>query len=167
IADALTRLTNEESALGNLFADWARAAAGADAAIANSGGIRADLPAGPLTFGRLYAVTPFDNREMTVRLAGAQLRRVIANNLEQRGSLIVISGVRATAACASGQLRVSLRRDSGAAVKDTDMLRVVTSDFLVEGGDGFFAPILPLRDIKDEGRLVRDGIADWLTRHGG
>ena len=64
IADALIRQTNEESALGNLFADWARLrAAGADAAIANSGGIRADLPAGPLTFGRLHAVTPFDNRD--------------------------------------------------------------------------------------------------------
>ena len=36
----------------------------------------------------------------------------------------------------------------------------------MEGGDGFFTPILPVRDIKDEGRLVRDGIADWLTRHG-
>jgi 5'-nucleotidase len=68
LAEALPRVTNEESALGNLFADWSRAAAGTDVAIANSGGIRADLPAGPLTFGRLYAVTPFDNREMTVTL---------------------------------------------------------------------------------------------------
>ena len=157
IADALPRVTNEESALGNLFADWARAAAGTDVAIANSGGIRADLPAGPLTFGRLYAVTPFDNREMTVTLTGAELRRMIANNLQQRGSFMLLSGVRATAVCASGQLRVALRRDSGRPVTDTDTLRVATSDFLVEGGDGFFTPVLPLRDVKDEGRVVRDG----------
>jgi 5'-nucleotidase len=166
IADALTRATSEESALGNLFADWARAAAGTDVAIANGGGIRADLPAGPLTFGRLYAVTPFDNREMTVTLTGAELRRIIANNLQQRGSVMLLSGVRATAVCASGQLRVALRRDSGRAVTDTDTLRVATSDFLAEGGDGFFTPVLPLRDVKDEGRLVRDGIADWIQRHG-
>jgi len=166
IADPLRR-TNEESALGNLFADWSRAAAGADVAIANSGGIRADLPAGPLTFGRLYAVTPFDNREMTLTLTGEELRRVIANNLQHRGSSILVSGVRATAECASGQLRVALRRDSGRTVTDTDRLRVATSDFLVAGGDGLFTPVSPLRDVKDEGRLVRDGIADWIQRNGG
>jgi 2',3'-cyclic-nucleotide 2'-phosphodiesterase (5'-nucleotidase family) len=166
IADALTRHANEEFALGNLFADWSRAAAGVDVAIANSGGIRADLPAGPLTFGRLYAVTPFDNREMTLTLTGAELRKVIANNLQQRGSFLLLSGVRATATCAAGQLRVMVRRDSGRAVTDTDRLRVATTDFLVEGGDGFLTPVLPLRDVKDEGRLVRDGIAGWIQRHG-
>jgi 2',3'-cyclic-nucleotide 2'-phosphodiesterase (5'-nucleotidase family) len=165
IADPLRR-TNEESALGNLVADWARAAAGADVAIANSGGIRADLPAGPLTFGRLYAVTPFDNREMTLTLTGEELRRVIANNLQHRGSLILISGVRATAACGSGELRVTLRRDPGRTVTDTDRLRVATSDFLAAGGDGILTPVSPLRDVKDEGRVVRDGIADWIQRHG-
>jgi 2',3'-cyclic-nucleotide 2'-phosphodiesterase (5'-nucleotidase family) len=166
IADPLRR-TNEESALGNLFADWARAAASADVAIANSGGIRADLPAGPLTFGRLYAITPFDNREMTLTLTGEELRRIIANNLQHRGSSILISGVRATVVCASGQLRVALRRGSGRTVRDTDRLRVATSDFLVAGGDGFLTPVSPLRDVKDEGRVVRDGIADWIQRHGG
>ena len=106
-------------------------------AIANSGGIRADLPAGPLTFGRLYAVTPFDNREMTLTLTGGELRAMIANNLQQRGSLMLLSGVRATAECTSGRLRVTIRRESGRTVTDTDRLRVATSDFLVEGGDGF------------------------------
>ena len=169
IADPLRRIANEwgESALGNLFADWARAAAGTDVAIANSGGMRADLPAGPLTFGRLYAVTPFDNREMTLTMTGEELRRVIANNLQQRGSFILLAGVRAAAECVSGQLRVTLRRDSGRTVTDTDRLRVATSDFLVAGGDGFLTPVSPLRDVKDEGRLVRDGIAGWIQRHGG
>jgi 5'-nucleotidase len=167
IVDTLRRVTTEESALGNLFADWARAAAAADVAIGNSGGIRADLPAGPLTFGRLYAVTPFDNREMTLTLTGEELRRVIANNLQQREGVILVSGVRATADCVSGELRVALARDSGQVVRNTDRLRVATSDFLVEGGDGVFAPVSPLRDVKDRGRLVRDGIARWIQRQGG
>ena len=58
-------------------------------------------------------------------------------------------------------------RDSGRTVTDTDRLRVATTDFLVAGGDGFFTPVSPLRDVKDEGRLVRDGIAGWIQRHGG
>ena len=166
VAEPLRR-AEAESALGNLVVDWARAAAGADVAIANSGAIRADLPAGPLTFGGLYAVAPFDNREMTLTLTGDELRRVIANNLQQGGSFILVSGVRAAADCVSGVLRVALERDSGRSVRNTDRLRVVTSDFLVAGGDALFAPVLPLRDVKDEGRLVRDAMAGWIRRHGG
>ena len=158
-------MTNEESAR-NLFADWSRAAAGTDVAIANSGGIRADLPAGPLTFGRLYAVTPFDNREMTVTLTGAELRRIVANNLQQRGSLLLLSGVGATAVCASGHLRVALRRDSGRAVTETDTLRVATSDrFLVEVGDGFLhaGPAAARRQGRRAPRARRIGL-DRATR---
>ncbi len=63
VLDALPEVSDGESALGNLLADWMRSTVpDADAGIANSGGVRAALPAGVLTFGRLYAVTPFDNR---------------------------------------------------------------------------------------------------------
>ena len=43
-----------EYALGHLVADAQRAAAGAQVAIMNNGGIRTDLEAGPLTFSELY-----------------------------------------------------------------------------------------------------------------
>ena len=62
---------------------------------------------------------------------------------------------------------MAIRRDSGRTVNNADRLRVATTDFLVAGGDGFFTPVSPLRDVKDEGRLVRDGIADWIQRNGG
>ena len=59
-----------DSPLGNLFADAQRERTGADVAISNNlrGGLRADLPSGQLTFGRLYDVFPFDNRVARVAL---------------------------------------------------------------------------------------------------
>src|SRR5262249_54168219 len=63
-----------DTALANLLADWLRLAAGAvDVAIANTGGVRASLPAGPITYGRLFELTPFDNREARLTLTGAEL----------------------------------------------------------------------------------------------
>ena len=37
----------------------------------------ADLPAGPLTYGSLFEVFPFDNKLVPVPLTGAQLRRLV------------------------------------------------------------------------------------------
>lgn len=167
IEDDLPLSSRDESPLGNLVADWMRAVAPtADATIANGGGLRASLPAGRLNYGRLYELLPFDNREVLVMLSGAEFRRVIEHNLRQRDSVLLVSGVRAAATCQNRRLRVALRRDSGAAVRDDEMLTVVTSDFLASGGDGFFAPILPLRIVRDDGPVIRDHVADWLTRSG-
>jgi 5'-nucleotidase len=155
-----------ESALGNLLADWMRLSAGSvDVAIANTGGVRAGLPAGPITYGRLFEVTPFDNREARLTLTGAELATVVTENLKHRGDLIVLSGVRAAAFCEAGGLRVSLRRDSGKPVGDLELLNIVTSDFLATGGSDFFKPVMPFRrKVSLSGPIVRDEIAQWLTR---
>ena len=71
-----------DSPLGNLFTDAYRAGVpGADVSINNtSGGLRADLPAGPLTYGAVFEVMPFDNRLVTFHLTGAELRKVLAES---------------------------------------------------------------------------------------
>ena len=71
VAAPIARVGTPESPLGNLFADAIRASTpGADAAISyggGRGGLRANLPAGPLTFGALYDAFPFDNRVVRAR----------------------------------------------------------------------------------------------------
>ena len=106
-----------ESPLGNLFADALREAiAGVDVAINNNsrGGLRADIPDGALTFGRLYDVFPFDNRLVRLTLTGAELRRVFADEIrrKRRGAL-GISGVLVKAGCSADGLEVELFRATG------------------------------------------------------
>lgn len=164
ITAPLTFSDAAESPVGDLQADWMRAIVpGADAALTNSAGLRSNLGEGPLTFGALYELLPFDNQRVTIALSGAQLRTVVAANMKVRGSLVVLSGIRAAATCADGDVSVSLRRDSGRPISDTDMLTIVTSDFLATGGDGFLTPVMPVR-IVEQGQLLRDELATVIGR---
>jgi hypothetical protein len=43
---------------------------GADVALLNSGGLRADLPAGELEYGAVYEIIPFDNNVATITMTG-------------------------------------------------------------------------------------------------
>ncbi len=44
-----------------------------DVALTNEGGLRVDIPAGPITLGKIYEVMPFENELVILELTGAQL----------------------------------------------------------------------------------------------
>jgi 5'-nucleotidase len=160
----------EESALGNLFVDLMRQARpDADVAITNGGGLRADLPEGPLTYGALYEAMPFDNRFARITMTGAELAQVVGRNLGRSRGVFSLGGVRAAARCKGGTLEVTLVRDSGAPVRDPEVLQVITSDFLASGGDGAFGGVglAPGAIEIESGETIRDAMASVLrTRRG-
>ena len=102
---------------GNLFAEALRdAVPGADVAVVNNAarGLRADLPDGPITFGRLYDVFPFDNRIARITLSGAELGRWLAGEIRQgRRGALGISGVDVRASCRADGIHVDLFRGIG------------------------------------------------------
>ncbi len=153
-----------ETALGNLFADLMRATYPGDVALLNGGGIRTALPAGQLTYGRLYETYPFDNAFATLRLPAGEFRRLLARSLSHAGSLVSLSGLRLLARCQEGALQVTLARPDGSPVRDDQVLAIVTSDFLATGGDGFFAGA---RFDYQIGPPIRDTLAEALRRRGG
>lgn len=68
----------QETNLGDLSADSILAAApGADIALTNGGGIRADIPIGAITRYDLVTVFPFGNTINTVELTGAELLYIL------------------------------------------------------------------------------------------
>jgi 5'-nucleotidase len=171
LVTAFPRVRLAESALGNMFADAVREAMRGDVAILNGGGIRTDLPAGTLTYGQLYETFPFENRLVVLDLTGAQLAKVLANNLAPAGpvgQIMSISGVRVTAACKAGTLAVTLERPSGRPIADGERLRVVLTDFVLAGGDALLAPVEPVdTTVPPDAPLMRDAIAMWLSARGG
>jgi len=116
-----------------------RAAHPSDVAMINGGGMRAALPAGPLTYGRLYETFPFDNAFASLRLPAGEFRRLLARSLGRAGSLVSLSGLRVQARCEKGAVEATLTRPDGSEVRDEEVLAVTTTDFLATGGDGFFA----------------------------
>lgn len=73
IATATDDFTSYEE-LGYLMADAQRAAAGADIALMNPGGVRIDqLPGDPVTIKNVYQLDPFGNELVVTKLTGAEI----------------------------------------------------------------------------------------------
>ena len=158
------RSYDTESPLGNLFADLMRDATKVDVAFMNGGGLRANLPAGALTYGALFEAFPFDNRLATAKLTVAELERVVANNLQRSTGLLSISGLEVSAACKSGKLDVSLRRPGAKKpLADDVKVTLVASDFLFLGGDGFWGEVKDPKFEVDE-TLMRDAMEVELKK---
>lgn len=156
------------SAIGRLMTDAIRESTGADVAIHNVvGGIRASLPAGPLTFGDVYRAFPFDNRIAIIDLSGAALRTLLAAQVHNTDRRAGVSGLRIDLDCNSNTL--TLRRPNEAPIGEDDIVRVASNDFLLLGGDDIFTPITPAEGFAlDQSQpRVRDVWVDWFRRHGG
>ena len=160
-----------ESALGNLFASAMLETAGnADIAIHNNvGGIRADIPPGPQTYGSIYDIFPFDNRVVLLSISGADLRTVFQNQLGNGDWHAGVAGIRLSAECRDSQLFVTMLRNDGRAVSDEEILLVATTDFLAIGGNNIFSPIMPPGGFVTDPNapLFRERLATWFERRGG
>lgn len=83
LAEALTRRTDDadQSTLGLAIADSqlyaTQASSGAQIAFMNRAGMRADLPAGPITYGQAFEAQPFGNALITLTLTGQQLQDLL------------------------------------------------------------------------------------------
>jgi 5'-nucleotidase len=154
----------QETALGNLLADLMRSARPSDVAMINGGGMRSALPAGPLTYRRLYETFPFDNAFASLRLPASEFRRLLARSLAKTQSLVSLSGLRVRARCEKGSLDVALTRPDNSPIRDEEVLSVITTDFLATGGDGFFAGAAVNYEI---GLPIRDAMAAALQKRGG
>ena len=65
----------QETNLGNLITDIMRKAAGADTAIINGGTIRTSIKKGKIKVSDVYAVVPFDNYIVAIKLTGKQFAK--------------------------------------------------------------------------------------------
>ena len=77
---------------------------GADAALANSAGAEANLRQGPLRLGALYELLPFDNERVAIALSGTSYEDMMTANIQVRGSMVVLSGIRTSARCGGGHI---------------------------------------------------------------
>ena len=120
---------------------------GADVALMNTGGARADLAGGEVSYGDLFRLQPFENALVTVSLTGAELKAV----LEQIFDSGTNSAARPNYILPSANMTFSVDRSRAAGPRVFDIridgrpldpareYRVVTNNFLASGGDNFTA----------------------------
>lgn len=129
-----------ESALGDLIADAQRAAFPADFAFTNPGGIRADIKSGPLTWGALYAVQPFKNYLVRMKLTGSQIYELLNEQwLDQpQQRMLQVSGLTYSWDYSRpAHNRVIEIRRNGKPINPALSYTVVVNSFLAGGGDNF------------------------------
>ncbi|MHC4472028.1 MAG: bifunctional metallophosphatase/5'-nucleotidase [Planctomycetota bacterium] len=164
----LARDYRRESSMGDWVADVLRAGPPeADLALVNSGGLRADLDAGPVTFGDVYEVMPFDNRVVRVRMTGAQVRETLETGVSGHHGVIQVSGLAFEFDYdrPEGERILSevLDARTGSPLDPEGAYIVAVPDFLADGGDDFV--LLPDLPQERDDVLVRDLLVRWLRKH--
>ncbi len=138
---------SQESAMGNLIADAMREATGADIAITNGGGIRADrtYDAGTdITRGDVLAELPFGNVTVVTEIPGSQVLAALENGFSQvetgGGRFPQVSGMEITYdPTAPAGSRVASVKIDGAELDPDTLYKVATNDYMLSGGDGYGA----------------------------
>jgi 2',3'-cyclic-nucleotide 2'-phosphodiesterase (5'-nucleotidase family) len=158
----LTRSPNRdtESTMANVIADAQLAATsaaadgGAQIALMNPGGVRGDLTyaqisggekPGQVTYGEAFEVQPFGNLLVTMDLTGAQLHDLLEQQaIETRGRPVLILGIsRGFAFTYNPAGAFGDRVDpasitlNGTVIDPAASYRIVTNNFLADGGDEF------------------------------
>jgi 2',3'-cyclic-nucleotide 2'-phosphodiesterase (5'-nucleotidase family) len=156
--------SGDQYRLGSLIAEARRNVLRADVGLASNAGIRADLPAGAVTYAQLFEIQPSQNHLVKLTLSGARLREVLEHAIDRRG--------RPTAHVAGVKVRYDprarKRRVQGVELLGDRKLRanatytLAVDDFLSTGGDGYTMLVgLPA---EPGGMLDVEGLIAYLRR---
>jgi len=154
IAEALLRRGNQY-ALGNLVTDAARVKGNADFGAWNNGGIRTDIPAGPITFGGVHGISPFGNVLVRIRLRGRDLAVAAERWVWNGRPNSHVSGltIEYDPAKPQGQRVVRVLGANGAPLDPDRIYALVINDFMIDDPEGaslarkISVEVLAVRDI--------------------
>jgi 5'-nucleotidase len=168
VASHIERKYSVESPLGSLIADLLRRAASVDVALMNSGGIRSDLHAGEITYGDVFAVSPFDNYPTVVIMSGSELTSLLRDTLAGGRGIMQVSGIRYTfdASKTGADRLVAVTLDDGSPLDPAKLYSVLMPDFIAMGGDhADVMKTLPRDRIQIQYRApLRDVIVEELKK---
>jgi 5'-nucleotidase len=185
----LKKTDTGESNLGDFMTDAFRlcdtqsCTGTADIAFLNNGGIRSRLlEAGPITYGQVFELMPFDNIYTELKLTGSQIHDLLDlwYSYKNDSPTPQVSGLnirysknttrQRTIQNGAGDKQTildpidSITFSNGKLFEENKTYRVVVSDFLATGGGGtaFILKGLPTKPEFHYDRTVRDQIVDYF-----
>ncbi len=162
---AITRDYRHESAMGDWVTDIMRAYdPDIDFAFTNSGGLRADIDAGEITFGEVFEAQPFDNTLVIVELDGNEVRQVLEEGITGAHGLVQVSGLQFTfnydLPAGSRIVGDVIDLSTGLPLEPATTYYVAVNDFMAAGGDEY--DTLAANPQVNSYELVRDLVVDWV-----
>lgn len=167
-----------ECAMGNLVADAMLdrvRAQGIEVAVMNGGGLRASIPAGPVSMGAVYDVMPFQNMLATFRIPGTGLLAALENGASQyediAGRFAQVAGLRygvdPSQPAGNRISGVEVMLDGAWTPLDPDRIYgVVTNDYTRRGGDGYAVFAEQAQDAYDFGPDLAEVLVGYLQARG-
>jgi 2',3'-cyclic-nucleotide 2'-phosphodiesterase (5'-nucleotidase family) len=161
--DILRGSPMSESVMGDWLTDVLRRKGGTDLAVVNTFGIRGDLHQGPVTFGDVYQVIPFDNRMVRVEIRGSELRKAVAKNIGKDVLFLQWSGLELVydLSAPDGQRLKSLTV-GGAPVDDVKIYTMTSMDFTVVAGMAFAGIDKKITELSPV--LIRDVLVEEFEK---
>ncbi|CAM3894624.1 bifunctional 2',3'-cyclic-nucleotide 2'-phosphodiesterase/3'-nucleotidase [Mesobacillus thioparans] len=128
-----------ESAMGNLVADAMRWQTGTDFAFMNSGGVRADIDAGEITWKEAFTVQPFGNDLVKMNVTGEVIKTLLEQQWGSKVRIMPISGLKVTYddSRADGDRIVSITKNDGTPVEMDKTYSITVNNYMAGGGDGY------------------------------
>lgn len=159
-----------ETNLGDLLCDAMRYWMDADIALANGGGIRADVPVGPLTYGDIVKAFPFVNYVYKIEATGEDILQVIDHCTrkapkEEDGDFPQCSGLRYTVHTSDRRISdVAILRpgDVWEPIDPDKTYTVATINYCVNGG-GFSHLLEHCKILEATEIYYRDAVASFIT----
>jgi 2',3'-cyclic-nucleotide 2'-phosphodiesterase (5'-nucleotidase family) len=150
----------EESNVGSWICDRMRQAFQTDIALANAGGIRTDIPAGPVTKLQIAELLPFNNSVVMFSATGVQLRKfaeiqVRAQAFKEHG-IVEMSGMQISYRTHGKEIDTVICEIEGKPIKDSRTYSVASIDYVVEQYERYlgFQP----QSVQETGQLLSDFI---------
>ncbi|MBR5744988.1 MAG: bifunctional metallophosphatase/5'-nucleotidase [Muribaculaceae bacterium] len=128
-----------------------------DFAVMNTGGLRKPLPEGKISEGRLVEIMPFKNSLTVVEMTGDVLTEMLTQ-MASKGKAVPSKQVSGTYYKKSNTIDV---RINGKKIKPTQTYRVITVDYLANGGDYLYA-FTKGRKVWEDKEPYRGYILDYI-----
>lgn len=167
----------QECEMGNLVADAMLGEVeeqGVQIALANSGGLRASIDAGPVTMGEVLTVLPFQNTLATFETTGQVIIDALENGVSQveevKGRFPQVAGLKFTwdpsAAPNRGRIKEVLVMSNGrwVPISRSKIYKVVTNNYVRNGGDGY-KMFQNAMNVYDFGPDIADVLANYLAKN--
>ena len=181
----LTRDMQESSPLGTFLCDvLMQLHPEHEVCLLNSGGIRAEVPAGDMTYGQLYDVMPFGNYAASVALSGEALIELLRLGTAGAHGVIQVGGLSVrydpgkvdcgsydrdgdgTIGAGDRDRLIEVLGPEGAPIDPKRTYHLITNSFLASGGDSWRKVItsLPKGSVRVLDHLlpIREQVGAWL-----
>ena len=149
-----------ESLLGNFVTDLCLIYADAHVCVMNTGGLRSSLPKGNITRGDIYTLMPFEN-ELVVLELDIESFKGLVDYITKRGGE-PFSGMTLMASSKGYDIEEVSGIDDFFDFNKGDKIRVLTSDYLANGGDKMW--FFKDKEQIKVGIKLRDAIIDHCSK---